>query len=237
MPLHDWTDQPGWDGVHQLWLVELLHWIKPRLPAGYRTYIGTRPTFAIGVPVQDRPDLGVRDWPPSHASTSETGPAPTGEDPAWDQEVEIAVETLPVDRIVYVERQGLLIAAVELVSPRNKDRESAQRNYTAIYGGYLRRGIHLVLVDVHRRPLQFSFADRIAADLAFEQPPCPAPFAVAYRVGEEAPNGGRFLALAQRPLTVGQPLPTLPLALTVHESVAIDLEQTYSRAAEAAYMG
>jgi hypothetical protein len=50
MPLHDWTDAPGWDGVHQIWIVELLYWIKPRLPAGYRAYIGTTPTFAIGAP-------------------------------------------------------------------------------------------------------------------------------------------------------------------------------------------
>ena len=46
----------GWDGVHQVWIVELLYWIKPRLPAGYRAYIGTTPTFAIGAPAEERPD-------------------------------------------------------------------------------------------------------------------------------------------------------------------------------------
>ena len=49
--------------------------------------------------------------------------------------------------------------------------------------------------DVHTRPLKFSFADRIAAELGIEQPAYPAPFAVHYRVGESAPNGGRFLAI------------------------------------------
>src|SRR6202035_2368587 len=44
MPLHDWTDRPGWDGVHLLWLTELLRWIKPQLPQGYRAYIGSAPT-------------------------------------------------------------------------------------------------------------------------------------------------------------------------------------------------
>ena len=48
MSLHDWSALAGWDGVHQVWIVELLYWIKPRLPAGYRAYIGTTPTFAIG---------------------------------------------------------------------------------------------------------------------------------------------------------------------------------------------
>ena len=51
-----------------------------------------------------------------------------------------------------------------------------------------------------------------------------------------SPDGGKFLALWRRALTVGQPLPTLPLPLTVSEAVPIDLEGTYARAAEAAYL-
>src|SRR4051795_2744383 len=48
MPLHDWTDRPGWEGVHHLWITELLRWIKPRLPAPYRAFIGSAPLLAIG---------------------------------------------------------------------------------------------------------------------------------------------------------------------------------------------
>ncbi len=48
MPLHDWTDRAGWEGVHHLWITELLRWIKPRLPAGYRAYIGAAPMLAVG---------------------------------------------------------------------------------------------------------------------------------------------------------------------------------------------
>jgi hypothetical protein len=237
MPLHDWTDLTGWEGVHHTWLTELLYWIKPRLPEGYRTFIGTTPTFTITAPVQDRPDISVRTEPPSPGESVSSSDRPSGEDPAWSREVEMAVATLPPDRALFVERQGYLVAAVELVSPRNKDRLSAKQNYAAIYAGYLRRGVHLLLVDLHPRPLRFSFAEEIARDLEFAQPPTPSPFAISYRVGEEAPNGGRFLAIGRRPLTVGQPLPTLPLALTVRQSVPVDLEHTYARAAESAYLG
>src|SRR6266404_2674564 len=59
MPLHDWTELTGWDGVHHIWIVELLYWVKPRLPAGYRAYIGTTPTFAVEAPPEERPDVGV----------------------------------------------------------------------------------------------------------------------------------------------------------------------------------
>jgi hypothetical protein len=29
MPLHDWRDERGWDGVHLLWLAQLLDWVSP----------------------------------------------------------------------------------------------------------------------------------------------------------------------------------------------------------------
>ncbi|HEX8203468.1 MAG TPA: hypothetical protein VF590_23530, partial [Isosphaeraceae bacterium] len=61
MPLHDWTDRAGWDGMHHLWITELLRWVKPRLPAGYRVYIGSAPLLAVGAPAE-RPDVGVRQW-------------------------------------------------------------------------------------------------------------------------------------------------------------------------------
>jgi hypothetical protein len=91
-------------------------------------------------------------------------------------------------------------------------------------------------VDVHRRPFSFSFADRIAGELQLEQPACLAPFAVAYRVGEPAPNGGRFLALWRRPLIIGSPLPPMWLSLALQDSVQVDLEETYRRATEAEYI-
>ena len=38
MPLHDWKDDRGWDSVHLVWLAQLLDWVQPRLPAGYRAF-------------------------------------------------------------------------------------------------------------------------------------------------------------------------------------------------------
>jgi hypothetical protein len=238
MPLHDWSEMPGWDGVHQVWIVELLYWIKPRLPAGYRAYIGTTPTFAIGAPVEDRPDVGVRDWPKANGPVSPAArpPGPSAATPSEEPDQEIAVATLEGQKALFVEQQGRLVAAIEIMSPRNKDRPSSCAAYASAYVAYLLKGVHLLLVDVHRRPLHFSFADRIAEELHLEQPPCPAPFAVSYRVGEPAPNGGRFLAIWRRPLTVAASLPSLPLPLSVQDAVTVDLDQTYSRAASAAYL-
>ena len=173
MPLHDWSEVPGWDGVHQVWMVELLYWIKPRLPAGYRAYIGTTPAFAIGAPVEGRPDVGVRDWPRDVGGppTTEGGTSSSDSAVRDEPDVETVVATLSGDTTLLVERQGRLVAAIELVSPRNKDRASACAAYAATYAGYLLRGIHLLLVDVHPRPLAFSFADRIAGSSASNSRP------------------------------------------------------------------
>jgi Protein of unknown function (DUF4058) len=236
MPLHDWTDRPGWEGVHHLWITELLRWIKPRLPEGYRAYIGSAPTVAIGAPAE-KPDVSVLEWKEDQAQDAPPEKAlPTTQASNEEPDEEIAVAALESSTSLYVELRGRLVAAVELVSPRNKDRPVARATYLARYAGYLLEGVHLLLIDVHRRPLNFSFADSIAQELHLQQQPLPAPLAISYRVGEPAATGGKLLAIWRRPLRPGEPLPNMTLALTVKRSVPIDLEQTYMRAAVDAYL-
>ena len=237
MPLHEWTDRPGWEGMHHLWTTELLRWIKPRLPEGYRAFIGAAPVLAIGAPV-GRPDVQVHDWPDqpknqSSPSSFQPGCSSEGE---CAPDVELAVATLDPNTALWVEKQGRLVAAVELISPRNKDRTSARETYLTRYLGYLLESVNLLLIDVHRCPIGFSFAERIAKELSIDQTPLPPPLAVSYRVGETAPTGGSYLAIWRRSLEVGSKLPTLPLPLTTHDTVWVDLERTYAAAAVDAYV-
>jgi hypothetical protein len=219
--------------VRHLWITELLRWVKPRLPSGYRAYIGSAPVLAVGAPAE-KPDVSVRQWPEEGASESTAGSVPLG--PSEQPDEEIAVALLDPETSVFVESRGRLVAALELISPRNKDRPVARNGYLARYVSYLLEGVHLLMVDVHPRPVGFSFADRIAADLQFPQPPCPAPMAVSYRVGEPASTGGRILAIWRRSLTPGGPLPAAVLPLTMEAAVTVDLERTYQRAVEDAYL-
>jgi hypothetical protein len=231
MPLHDWTDDRGWDGVHQYWITELAHWLRPRVPPSYRVYLGSVPALTVDF-APGRPDVAVREWSPAAASSSENGHEGV-EEP--DQQAVALFEFEP-QLAVHVFCKGQLIAAIELVSPRNKDRPSARTQYMSRYLGYLGQGVHLLLVDVHVRPQGFSFADAIATASQFAQPPCPSPCAVSYRVGGPAATGGQFLDIWRRRLTVAAPLPSLPLALTAELALPVDLEQTYARAAAAAYL-
>jgi hypothetical protein len=233
MPLHDWNNRRGWSGVYTYWMTELARWVKPRLPKGYRVFLGNAPLVAVESDPSGQPDVAVRAWPDEPPSEPELETATDAAEP----DVEVATLKLEPQITLFVEWEGRLIAVAELVSPRNKDRRSARTLYTARYAGYLIGGAHLLLVDVHPRPQNFSFADRIAEDLEIpQQPRTPPPYAVAYRVGEPAATGGRMVAIWRRPLTVGQPLPTIPLPISVGYSVMVDLEQTYTRAAADSYL-
>ncbi len=236
MPLHDWTQDRGWDSVHFFWLGRLHQWIKPRLPPEFRAYIGSVPTLTV-TGLTERPDVGVRHWleepPPEAASTPELdGPNASQEEP----DIETATLTLDPHKALYVAYQGRLVAAIELISPRNKDRPSSRDHYLSRYLGYLREAVNLLLIDLLPRPRSFSFADALAAEVQIPQPRTPPPLAVAYRVGEPAAEGGRLLAIWRRPLQIGQPLPTMRLPLTVHAAIPINLEETYMQAAADAYL-
>ncbi len=236
MPLHDWSNDAGWDGFHLLWITHLFHAIKPRLPEKFRAYLGSIPTLGVAA-ATERPDVAIRHWlaEPSPEAASPRGTetnGPVSEEP----DVEVATLALEPPKALYVTYRGRLVAALELSSPRNKDRPSSRAHYLARYLGYLTEGVHLLLVDVHRKPLNFSFADALAQELQLEQPTTPPPLAISYRVGEPAATGGRMLAIWRRPLTVGSPLPIMQLPLTVHASIPVNLEETYNQAAADAYL-
>jgi Protein of unknown function (DUF4058) len=229
MPLHDWKDERGWDGVHTIWLTQLLDWVQPRLPEGYRAYVGSVPALTVDAG-NGKPDVTVRQW----ASKPERVAAGSAILAEPDQEG-VATFTLDPQKAVHVDWKGQLIAAIELVSPRNKDRPSSRERYLGRYVGYIRQGVHLLLVDVMVRPEGFSFPDAIASDLGLATDPTPPPCAVSYRVGEGVPEG-TLLATWRRPMQVGQALPIIPLALDTNQSISIDLEQTYQQSARRAYL-
>jgi hypothetical protein len=230
MPLHDWSDDRGWDSVHHYWITNLALWLKPRLPSGFRAYLGSVPGLTIETAV-GRPDVGVRRWQPE-APAVPSAAATVSATPDYQG---IALAARDPQLAVHVVHHGRLVAAIELVSPRNKDRPAAREHYTNRYLGYIWDGVHLMVVDVHSRPEGFSFADAVAAALDYAQPPCPAPHAVSWNVGGVTPEGGRFLDTWQRPLAIGVDLPALPLALTAEQIITVELEPTYAQAAADAY--
>ncbi|HEY7422615.1 MAG TPA: hypothetical protein VH682_00010 [Gemmataceae bacterium] len=120
-----------------------------------------------------------------------------------------------------------LTAAVELVSPRNKDHPQARQAFAAKCVSCLQQGSGVVVVDtVTTRRADLNAA--ILALLGVENSAAPASnlSAVSYRaVGHEEET--QQLLLWPAPLALGQSLPTLPLWIASDFSVPLDLEASY----------
>lgn len=232
MPLHDWAELKGWDGFHHLWMGDIYRDLKGNLPPGYRAVIGSNPLVTAPA-LSGKPDVLVAAAPPRRP-----GPAgPSRAVPEPDYEVEVMFTPNEDEEVTLtVTYEAVVVAVIELISPRNKDRPSSRRHYGRRYADYLYSGINLLLVDVHRRPATFSFPHYIAAARGISAPPLSAPSAVSYGLSFPAASGGRMVDIWQRPLAAGQPLPAIPLALLGDDRVSVDLNGTYSRAAADSYL-
>jgi len=122
-----------------------------------------------------------------------------------------------------------LVAAIELVSPANKDRENHRRAFAIKCGSYLARGIALIVIDVvttRRANLHDEMMLLLGHGPETALPAETALYAVAYRPIVRA--GAEQLEVWPVVLNIGQPLPTLPLALNADICLPIDLEGTYT---------
>ena len=68
--------------------------------------------------------------------------------PARDVETDLPDADEYEVRVYDVRRGRRLVAAIELVSPANKDRAGSRRTFAAKCAGYLKHGIGVVIVDV-----------------------------------------------------------------------------------------
>jgi hypothetical protein len=121
-----------------------------------------------------------------------------------------------------------LVAAVEFVSPRNKDRADARAALVSKCHALLQRAVCVVIVDpvtTHHFNLYAELMTFLGqADPTLGDPPPPV-YAASCRwtVKDKRP----WLEAWSNRLVVGQPLPTLPLWLSPTRVVPLDLERGY----------
>ncbi len=146
---------------------------------------------------------------------------------------ELVLSTIFPDEIevqVYATITGAtLVAAIELVSPGNKDRPEARRAFAAKCVSYLTRGVGLIVVDIVTNRLA-NLHNEVIALLGRSDPFLLAAgatnYAVAYRPSRQ--TSGDQIEIWPRPLSMGQSLPVLPLALRNADVIPVDLEETYN---------
>ncbi|MCI0464472.1 MAG: DUF4058 family protein [Gemmataceae bacterium] len=122
-----------------------------------------------------------------------------------------------------------LVAAVELVSPANKDRPEHRQAFAAKCASYLQRRIGLVILDIvteRHANLHDELVRILGQPKGFTLPEGSSLYAVAYRPSRRAT--GDQIEIWPYILAVGQALPTMPLPLRDGPTLPLDLEATYS---------
>ena len=134
-----------------------------------------------------------------------------------------------VEVLVFHSEAGpTLVSAIELVSPRNKDRPKAGGISRSNVAGALRQGVGLLIVDVvtnRRANLHNEMISLLDHPAEFLMDDVPL-YAVSYQPGQSEGNAEIHV---WREALLGQPLPTLPLPLDKGQTVPLDLEETYEQ--------
>jgi hypothetical protein len=237
MPLRDhfhppFSESRSWDEVHGQWPAEIVRYLAKTLPpqytAGPRVHLGAEMEVDVAT-FEDHTNPG--------AETLLAPPNGNGAVAVWaPTEPTLAVETELSDfdeyevRVYDSRRARRLVAAIELISPANKDRLEHRTQFISKCAMLLRQGVSLVLVDVVTARDNNLYADLLEligrSDVAPSGRPC-AIYAVACRW---RPRGtGRLLETWYHDLKVKSPLPCVPLWLAEELAIPLDLEASYEQ--------
>lgn len=239
MPLRDHfrppvDDKHSWDEIHGGWPMVIVQHLNPRLPRRYKAapqvHLGTFAQIDVTAFELDGGGHGAFSAANGNGGVATAVWAParptlvvSSDLPAQD-EYEVRV---------YDEKHGRrLVAAIEIVSPANKDRPESRRAFAAKCAAFLQRQVSVTIVDLVTVPTSNLYAELLdligQSDPALGDEPPPI-YAVACRATKRGakPGEGWQLETWLQTLEVGRPLPTLPLWLADNFSVPLELEASY----------
>jgi Protein of unknown function (DUF4058) len=225
-------DQFPWDSFHSTWATRIADalndkWLSPEFIAAEHTHTGS--SLEIDVATFERAS-GRPSVPTNGASTATM--VQTTWTPATATQIMPAVFPNSFEVRVFSTSGGLtLVAAIELISPGNKDRHEERRAFAAKCASYLHQGVALIVMDIvtsRKANLHNETMRLMDSAEEFLLPADVDLYAVAYRpvLREERAE----IDLWKAPCAVGQPLPLLPLRLTGDLFVPVDFEAAYQEA-------
>jgi Protein of unknown function (DUF4058) len=234
MPLRDHfrsplDDEAAWEGFHGQWPAMIVIDLANRLPPGYvaapRVHSGAFVEIDVATYEKDFPDVPAgRQEPNGGVATAVWTPpratfAVAADLPAQD-EYEVRV---------YDRRRGRrLVAAVEIVSPANKDRLEHRRAFVAKCAALLQKRVSVVLVDLvttRHFNLYRDLLELMSQNDPSLEPDAPALYAAACRATRK--NREWLVEAWFHRLQVGRSLPTLPLWLSDDLAIPLELETSY----------
>jgi hypothetical protein len=244
MPLRDHFRPPldlitSSEGFHGQWPAVVVQQLRKQLPAGYvaEPRVHSRSQVEIDVATFEKDEAPLL----SRVAEGNGGVATAVWAPA---EPSVAVETTLADydeyevRIFDARRGRHLVAAIEIVSPANKDRPENRNLFFAKCAALLQKGVAVSIVDLVTVKHLNLFVQLLTAighlDPTLGDPP-PHLYAASCRWTRQ---GKRTLLEAwSHVLAVGEPLPTLPLWLSKELVVPLNLEQSYEQACSDLWIG
>jgi hypothetical protein len=231
MPLLDHFHPPlsaerRWESFHSSWATKIAdslteRWLPPNYIAEEHVHLG--PSVEIDAGTFERESLSAGEEGGVVATKSPsvwTVPAPAAVMPA------VFPETFEV-RILSRDTGPKLVAAIELVSPGNKDRPRERRAFATKCASYLYQGISVIMIDIvtHRRGNLHNETLRVmeaAEDLHLLDASL---YAVAYQPLRR--DNVDEVSIWHSRLALGQPLPVLPLGLRADLVIPVDFEAAY----------
>jgi hypothetical protein len=236
MPLLDHFHPPlsaerRWESFHSNWATKLAdaltgRWLPPDYIAEEHIHFG--PTVEIDVATFERETSATG---ADGSATLATAAPQVWAPPAADGVLPAVFPDTFEVRVVSTDTGPKLVAAIELISPGNKDRPAERRAFATKCASYLYQGISVIIVDIvtNRRANLHNDILRImeAGDL-LALPPESNLYAVAYRPLRR--GAGDEIDVWRTPLAPGQALPTLPLGLRADLVIPVDFEATYAEA-------
>jgi hypothetical protein len=235
MPLRDHFRPPAatllpWEGFHATWPVMMVARLRRQLPRRYlvlpRVHSGSSAEIDVAT---------FREESASGSAGEGNGNASGVAIAVWSPpRPTLTVATdLPAQDVtevrVFDEESGRrLVAAVEIVSPANKDRPEHRLAFVSRCIGLLQELVSLVIVDVVTTRSANLYGELLAA-LGQSDPlmnrETAVPYAVACR--STKPENDWLFQTWANPLTLGRPLPDVPLWVADDLAVRLELEATY----------
>ena len=230
MPLRDHFRPPlddvhSWDGLHGGWPMMMIQQLIKVLPERYFALPGVYLGSLYEVDIGSFRDVGSdteKSDPGERGLAVATYAAPK---PTLTLEPELPKQDVYEVRIYDGRRNRELVAAIELVSPSNKDRPENREAFVAKVAALLKNGICVSIVDIVDT-LDFNlYAELMDAvrgiDPALGNEPQPM-YAVTLRTRYEERR--KMMDNWYQPLAIDRPLPTLPVWLTRSLAVSLELE-------------
>jgi hypothetical protein len=242
MPLRDHFRPPlsevrHWESFHSRWATVIADTLDADLlPPGYFAEVQLQLGNQVEVDIAAFEDQ-TASQASTHAGNTATAvavaPAAVWSPPAVDM-VLPAVFPDRIEVLVFRSEGGpTLVAAIELISPRNKDRPQRRRAFATKCAAYLQQGIGVVVVDVvtsRHANLHNELIRVLDLDEAQHGLDAKLLYAVAYRPIQV--ESDQRIDVWHRALCIGRPLPMLPLPLDKGQCLRLDIESIYMEACE-----